>query len=137
MSYLIFILVALVLFAGFLLVTAHESRRGKRYAAETRASLDAAVDEFTYALSHTDVPTYVKSLVHALVARIAHDAAHAGLLLVRFLERLLTKAVRALRAERVHLIEAEKAREASAFVTQMKDFKDELRSARAEEPAQE
>lgn len=132
MTYVFFIAIAAILFGGFLALTAHEARRGKRYAADRRAAFDATVLDFIFVTSHTDFPAYVQRLLRALAARLAHDAAHAGLVIVRFLERVLTKAVRALRAERVNLIRAEEARQASEFVSQMRDFKDGLRTRKDE-----
>jgi hypothetical protein len=130
MGYLIFLLGSLVLFGGFLALTAYESRRGARIAEHARASLDARVDRIAFIATHVDFPAYLRDLVRVLAARIAHDVIHAGLVTVRFLERVLTRAVRALRAEQATLIEAERQRQTSDFVAQMRDFKDELRSAR-------
>lgn len=135
MAYLVFLVVSLILFSGFLALTAYESRRGTRVAARSRAALDARVERVSFIATHVDFPAYLRDLVRVIAARIAHDVIHAGLVIVRFLERLLTRAVRALRAEQATLVEAERARQTSDFVSQMRDFKDELRSARKEEEA--
>jgi len=133
MGYLIFLAVSILLFAGFLALTAYESRRGTRVLERARASLDAEVERVSFIAAHVDLPAYLRDLVRVMAARAAHDIIHAGLVIVRFLERLLTRAVRALRAERATLIEAERARQASEFVAQISDFTAELRSARKSE----
>jgi hypothetical protein len=130
MGYLIFLAVSILLFAGFLTLTAYESRRGTRVLERTRASFDAEVGRVSFITNHVDLPAYLRDLVRVVAARAAHDIIHAGLVIVRFLERLLTRAVRALRTERANLIEAERARQASEFVAQISDFTAELRSAR-------
>jgi len=133
MAYLIFLAVSILLFAGFLALTAYESRRGSRVLERARAAFDARLERVSFITTHVDLPAYLRDLVRVLAARIAHDLIHASLVVVRFLERLLTRAVRTLRAERVTLAEAERARQTSEFVSQMRDLKDELRSARRAE----
>ena len=100
--------------------------------ARTKLGIDPASKVIVF-VGYLRAEKAVDDLLRAVAARIAHDAIHASLVVVRFLERLLTRAVRTLRAERVNLMHAEQARQASDFVSQIKDFKDELRSARTEE----
>ncbi len=100
MTYLISILVSLALFAGFLVLTLFEKKRGLRVAGELRNKLDAKVSRVLFVLSHVDWGAFLKHLVVTGTQRIAHDVAHATLLVVRTVERLLTRAVKYLRERR-------------------------------------
>ncbi len=130
MAYLVFLLIALVLFVGFVVLTRQETRRGSRYFAAERMQFDADTERFITVFAHADFPTFVKSIVRALIARIAHDAAHGSLIVVRFLERLLTRAVRTLRIHHASVSVSTTASPSSDFVTAMKDLKQELRNGR-------
>lgn len=100
MLYLILIAIALVLFGAFLLLTALERSRGFRILGTIRKRLDARVSRIAFVLSHVDWSAFIKHLVTSVLERIAHDSAHTVLLVVRFIERLLTRAVRYLRERR-------------------------------------
>lgn len=82
---------------------------------------------------HIDVPTFLRSGLRALAARVVHDVAHGSLLAVRFVERMLTRAVRALRIHHATTVISTNANPSSDFVATMKDFKEELRNGRKTE----
>jgi len=100
MTYLILIIVSIALFAGFLLLTRFEKKRGLRVAGMLRNKLDARTSRAVFIVSHVDWSAFVKHIVVTSAERIAHDIAHATLLIVRTLERLLTRAVKYLREKR-------------------------------------
>lgn len=137
MAYLIFVIISLILFGAFLALTHRESERGVRYFARERANLDAEADRWSLAVAHIDVPTFIRTGLRALVARLVHDAAHGSLIVVRFIERLLTRAVRALRIRHASTAISASAAPSSDFVATMKDLKEELRSGRKTEEAAE
>ena len=65
-----------------------------------------------------------------LASRIGHDIAHFSLLVVRAVERLLTRLVRRLRAQpEIDTAPRETARE---FVKTLSDFKDNLKATHPE-----
>ena len=105
MTNLVFVLVSLVLFSGFLALTRFEARRGRRYFARARASFDERVEKLAYIMEHVDFPAFVRDGLRAIFARIVHDIVHVTLIIVRFAERMLTRAVRALREHRIRLHE--------------------------------
>lgn len=94
---------SLVLFGGFLLVTALEKGRG-RVGEPMRAKLDKKTARVAFIISHVDWSAFIKHLIRASIERIAHDIAHTSLLVIRFLERLLTRLVRALRERRAGIV---------------------------------
>ncbi len=105
MLHLAFILISLALFLGFLALTRVESRRGNRFFAHSRASFDSRVERVTYITEHVDLPAFVRDGLRAASARIVHDIVHVTLIIVRFTERMLTRAVRALRERRIRIHE--------------------------------
>ncbi len=100
MAYLIIIGVSLILFGGFLLLTAFERGRGLRVAGVLRNALDAKVARATFIATHVDWGAFVKHLLGTVFERVLHDVAHFVLKLVRTTERLLTRTVKYLRARR-------------------------------------
>jgi hypothetical protein len=134
MFYFFFVLVSGMLFVGFLVLTKNEASRGARYFARERGTLDQEVERWTVLVSHIDIATFVRTGLRSLLARVIHDVAHASLIAVRFLEKLLTRAVQALRMRRAKSVITSTA-PSSDFVATMKDFKQELRNGRkTEEP---
>ncbi len=100
MLYLTILLAAILLFLGFIILVAAEGKRGIRFLEDNRARLDTQVARALFVASHIDWSAFTKHLIREGAERAAHDAAHAILVLVRFLERMLTRAVRALRERR-------------------------------------
>ncbi len=118
MVLLILVSLSLTLFGGFLLVTAFESGRG-RVAGETRKKLDKYAARAWFIISHVDWSAFVKHLIRVSAERVAHDIAHTSLLIIRFLERLLTRAVRALRERRAGIAVSQKAPKTSLKLKEM------------------
>ena len=102
MIYLVLIAISLMLFGGFLLLTAFERGRGMRVAGVPRNRLDAHVARISFVITHVDWPAFVRHLIGSTFSRAAHDITHTVLILVRSLERLLTHAVKSLRERREH-----------------------------------
>ncbi len=97
MIYLIAILISLALFGAFLLLTAFERMLGKRLLAGGRSVLDSRVSRASFVLRHVDWIAFLKHASTVIFERVAHDLAHGALLIIRLLERLLTRTVRTLR----------------------------------------
>ena len=91
--------ISCALLGGFIILTALERRHGRLFG-EVRAKLDRWVGRATYIARHVDWSSFVKDMVHSSVERVVHDIAHASLVLVRSIERLLTRLVRSLRERR-------------------------------------
>jgi hypothetical protein len=144
MAYLVFFLVLVLLFFGFLALTASERKRGSRlFAAAARADFDARVARAEFVATHVDFAAFVRDTLKSGAERAAHDTAHAILQAVRWSERQLTRAVRTLRARRAEMAasgaqngaaqappaDAAPA-QASEFARGMADFKQDLRAQR-------
>ncbi len=135
MTYLISILVSLALFVGFLLLTLFEKKRGLRVAGELRNKLDAKVSRALFVLSHVDWSAFLKHLVVTGTQRIAHDVAHATLLAVRTVERLLTRAVKYLRERRGAGPLPESSEQLRPLERSLAYLKRSIRQARAVRPS--
>lgn len=94
---------SLALFGAFLLLTVLEAKYG-RVGGAARARMDRRVARISYIVGHIDWGGFVKHLVRSGVERVAHDSAHATLQAIRFVERLLTRAVRSLRERRKGIV---------------------------------
>jgi hypothetical protein len=101
MTYLLIILIAILLFVGFLAFTAIEGHRGVRIFAGPRDQFDLKVSRAAFVLRHVDWSAFLEHLTRQGMERALHDAAHASLMLVRMLERILTRTVRTLRTRRM------------------------------------
>ncbi|MEK7080078.1 MAG: hypothetical protein AAB901_02200, partial [Patescibacteria group bacterium] len=100
MPYLIAIGTAFTLLVLFLLLTAVETARGKRIFVGARKRLDRKVGQAAFIVEHVDLGAFVRDTLRAGVERILHDIAHGSLIVVRFIERALTRFVRTLRGRR-------------------------------------
>ncbi|MBP9816495.1 MAG: hypothetical protein KBD05_00460 [Candidatus Pacebacteria bacterium] len=129
MLYLAFFIASLVLFVGFLGVTAVEGKRGTRFFAPARATFDAKVSRVAVALQHVDFSAFLWHLTKDVSGRVVHDVAHISLIIVRYLERLLTRLVRYMRGKvKTSVVPVEGKR--SAFVETMSYFKKTLHRSR-------
>lgn len=100
MLYIILIGLSLVLFGGFIALTAFERKRGLRVAGVYRNKLDAKVSRTAFIATHVDWGAFTRHLVGTVLERVLHDVAHFVLRIVRTTERLLTRTVKALRERR-------------------------------------
>jgi hypothetical protein len=74
----------------------------------------------------------LSELTRHFAERVAHDSVHISLLAVRAVERLLTRAVRHLRAE--HSVSAPPRESSREFVQTLSDFKEQLKATPPEVP---
>lgn len=132
MLYGILIVVSFGLFGGFFALTRYETGRGFRFLAPVRERLDAQTERMAFVVAHVDLASFAEAEARRLSARFGHDIAHGVLQAVRFVERLLTRAVRRLRIHHVPapVVPRESSRE---FVKQLADFKGGLAARRPED----
>ena len=102
MIYLIILVALLTLLAGFMLLTAFETKTGRRALGRLRERLDARTARTSFIIRHVDWAGFTKHSLRTGLEWVAHEIAHGILLLVRFLERSLTRIVRGLRERRGH-----------------------------------
>ena len=134
MAPLIFILISAALAGGFLALTQWERAHGTRFLAPTRARLDQGVERAAFVIKHVDWNAYLRDEVRALAIRLGHAAAHLSLQGVRAVERLLTDAVRRLRAQVASEAAPAPGPSTRPFVQALSGFKEELKAARPEIP---
>ncbi|HYD92867.1 MAG TPA: hypothetical protein VEB18_00180 [Candidatus Paceibacterota bacterium] len=94
-----FIAVAFLL-AGFLALTAFEAKRGHRFFSAARERLDARVSHVAEIVRTVDFGKLVFHAIQVAIDHIVHELAHIVLIVVRFIERFLTRVVRYLRDRR-------------------------------------
>lgn len=126
MSYLIFIVVTIGLFVGFLVLTEQERTRGVRVFAKRRDELDARVARFSFIITHVDFKSFAREEAARLLHAASHLAAHLSLRAVRATERALTRLVRHLRTKQAAEMPAQETRD---FVKQLSAFKGELKDS--------
>ncbi len=103
MLLLILIGIVLVLLGGFLLLTAYE-RTHARVFARVRTRFDRMAARAFFIAKHVDWSGFTKHMLRSGTERIVHDIAHGVLVLVRFVERSLTRLVRVLRERRAGVL---------------------------------
>ncbi len=132
MSLLILIGLASILFGGFLLLTAFEARAGSRLLEPVRRTLDRHIARLGFIATHIDWSAFIKHVVGTFVERAAHDIAHASLLFVRFVERLLTRTVRSLRERRVGIVATQtESRQRATLRETLQGFRKTLKKVHA------
>ncbi|HWH06953.1 MAG TPA: hypothetical protein VNU47_00260 [Candidatus Paceibacterota bacterium] len=100
MAYIIAILLSLTLLGAFLALTHYETTHGIRFFGTLRGRFDKRVARITFIMSHVDWSAFLSHFTRSLAARIVHDIAHTSLIVVRILERVLTRIVKSLRTRR-------------------------------------
>ncbi len=100
MAYLIAILVSFLLLGAFLALTRYETTHGVRFFGSARSRFDSEVEKAAFIVRHVDWSAALAHLVRTATARIVHDVAHTTLIVVRIIERLLTRVVKYLRTSR-------------------------------------
>ena len=98
MLHLILIGTACLLLGGFLLLTQFEQKTATRILGSVRGQLDSKLAKMAFVARHVDWPAFFSHTLKVVVVRIAHDVAHGTLLLVRFMERYLTRFVKYMRS---------------------------------------
>ncbi len=126
MIYLTLVLISVALLAGFLALTVREAKTGRRMFSAARERLDREAARVFFIVAHVDLAAFLRDVTGQAGKRIAHDAAHISLIIVRFVERLLTRAVRALRAHQGQVQTTQTS--TSPFVRSMSDLKQKLRN---------
>lgn len=126
MTQIIFILVTLALFIGFIILTKYEIQRGMRVGAPYRERLDRAVGRAEFIIENVNVGAFLHDEVRHLASRVGHSIVHLSLIAVRATERALTNLVRHMRSRpESDVASRETARE---FVKTLSDFKDNLKA---------
>ena len=127
---LILITLSFILLGGFLALTEYETQRGIRFHAPFRSKLDQTTSHIQFILANVDLAAFVRDEVRHLIERIGHDSVHLSLVVVRAVERTLTRLVRYLRAREAATIAPRES--ARAFVKTLTDFKDSLNATHPE-----
>jgi hypothetical protein len=130
MAYLIFILTALVLLIGFFALTWYETEHGVRLYGPLRTRLDRNVERIEFILGHVDLGAFLRDEIHHFARRIGHDSVHLSLIVVRAIERLLTRLVRYFHMRQA--VDAAPRESARAFVKTLSDFKGGLKATHPE-----
>lgn len=131
MSYLIAVLGSLLLLASFLLFSSLETRYGFRVLSGPRKRFDRQVARVTYVAQHIDWGGFIAHIVKTMAERVAHDLVHTSLLIVRAVERILTRLIRVLRERVASRVSDEPPVEGSQLIATIIRFR---KSFRREQP---
>ncbi|MDB5266145.1 MAG: hypothetical protein JWM39_858 [Parcubacteria group bacterium] len=104
MLYFIFLPITFALLVLFLLLTFVEAKSGMRMFSGTRDKFDARIGRASFVLRHVDWGAFVNDVTRTFFERALHDIAHGTLMVVRFVERVLTRIVRSLRMRRERIL---------------------------------
>ena len=100
MAYGIAILLSIILLSAFLALTRYETTHGVRFFGQLRGRFDERVGKAFFVVRHVDWSAFLAHMTRTGAARIAHDLAHTSLIIVRIIERVLTRIVKYLRTRR-------------------------------------
>ena len=131
MPQLIFLLAAIALLGAYLALLQWETNRGTRVFASARARFDENIARAAFVAQHVDWSAYASEQLRAFSLWLSHETAHLTLRFVRFIERLLSRTVRQLRAKAES--EVAPAEPARPFLQALSDFKEELQNTRPED----
>lgn len=102
MSYLISTIITGVLLLVFVLTLFIERKRGKRFLEPYRARLDRKTARLFYVVQHVDWSAFFSHLFKLTLEKVAHDIVHGSLIVIRSVEKGLTRAIRVLRTRLAH-----------------------------------
>lgn len=125
MAPLVGMLVTLSAWGAFVALTRLEAKRGTRVWGGRRAVFDVIVTRFSFILEHVDFAGFVREEARHGADQAGHALAHLSLQFVRWIERLLTQAVRSFRVREATRIPRESSR---AFVRTLSEFKEHLKA---------
>lgn len=118
-----------ILFGGFLVFTMIEARTRTRLLGGMRNVIDTHAGRLFFIAGHVNWTEFLSHTIRAGSARFLHDVAHFFLLVVRFIERQLTRMVRYLRNSRPNVL-APKPSRRSIFATTGTYLRERLRRPR-------
>ena len=125
----VFIAVSFLLLASYICLVAFETSSGVRVLGTTRSKLDRYVERATFLLRHVDFGSFFSHLFKDIFERVIHDILHVALALVRFIERVLTRGIKEIRARIAPRgVPADDKR--STFVETISYFKKTLRKSK-------
>ncbi len=128
MSYLLGTSITLALVLLFVVILIIERSREQKFFPKTRARLDARVERALYILEHIDWGAFFGHVLKLSLEKIAHDIVHGVLLLVRTIERGLTRAIRVLRERLAYRSDSPEARDGFELTKTIQRFRKNLRS---------
>ena len=132
MAYIIFSTVSLALLVGFFALSEYETKHSIRFLARERALFDEKVSRVEFVLTHVDFASFIRDVTVSTAHRIAHSTVHFSLLVVRTVERFLTRIVFSLRTR--HSADIAPIENTREFVRTLSDFKGHLEETRPEVP---
>lgn len=132
MAYLSFIVLTAALVVGWVVLVGYESRRGIRFAAMQRASLDARIERIEFILAHVDFVAFVREESRQFISRTGHDVVELSLRAVRTIERFLTRSIRLIRERNSR--DMQPNGNARTFIKQLSEFKEQLQSQSTDSP---
>lgn len=130
MIYFILMLIALGLVIGFFALTWYEAQQGVRFFEARRLRFDKNIESVKYVFSHVDFGAFLREEVRRISVHIGHEAVHLSLIVVRAVERLLTRLVR--RFHITHATDTASRENAREFVKTLSEFKEQLNATHPE-----
>ena len=127
MSYIITIGSTFFLVVVFVVLTSIEKKRGKRFFSSIRTRIDARVSRTFYIFERIDWGAFFGHLFKLSLEKVAHDVVHGTLLVVRTIERTLTRTIRVLRERLAYRSETPQAPEGFELGKTIQRFRKNLK----------
>lgn len=127
MSYIITIGSTFLLIVLFVVLTRLEQKKGKRFFASNRARLDARLSRLGYVVEHIDWGAFFGHMFKLSLEKVAHDVVHGTLLVVRTIERTLTRTIRVLRERLAYRSDSPEASEGFELGKTIQRFRKNLK----------
>ena len=127
MSYLLGTGITFAAVLLFIVVLIVERTREKKFFPSIRARLDTRVERTIYIFEHIDWGAFFGHVLKLSLEKVAHDIVHGVLLMVRTIERSLTRAIRMLRERLAHRSDSSHAPEGFELTKTIQRFRKNLK----------
>lgn len=127
MSYLLGTIITFAVVLLFVAVLLVERTRQRRFFPTVRARFDARVERTVYIIEHIDWGAFFGHVLKLSLEKIAHDIVHGILLMVRTIERSLTRAIRVLRERLAYRSESSHASEGFELTKTIQRFRKNMK----------
>jgi hypothetical protein len=127
MSYLLGTVITFAVVLLFVVVLIVERTRERKFFPTIRARFDARVERAIYIVEHIDWGAFFGHVLKLSLEKIAHDIVHGVLLMVRTVERSLTRAIRVLRERLAYRSDSSQASEGFELTKTIQRFRKNMK----------
>lgn len=127
MSYLLGTVITFAAVLLFVVILVIERTRERKFFPTIRARFDSRVERTIYIVEHIDWGAFFGHVLKLSLEKIAHDVVHGVLLVVRTIERSLTRAIRVLRERLAYRSDSSQATEGFELTKTIQRFRKNMK----------